>query len=234
MMSAEAALSQAMRFVPLLAVVVLSLGASTAGAEPTANPLLIATVGTNDGFNIGLTDATGTTVSWIRPGTYEVLVRDQSRLHNFHLASNDDPTVDFRTDLDFVGEMTFTVTFRDETRYAYACEPHWRTMNGEFYVSSRPPPPPPPPPSPPLPVLRAGVTPAGHAFVARRSIAAGRYRLVAEDRSRRANFHLAGRGLSRRTGLRFTGRKTWTVQLGRGVYRFGSDPKPLRSTLTVR
>jgi Copper binding proteins, plastocyanin/azurin family len=224
-----------MRLVSLLVVLcVLSIGTANAGARPAANPLLIGTVGTNDGFNIGLTDANGTKVSWIAPGTYDVVVRDQSRLHNFHLASNSDPTVDFRTELDFVGEMTFTVTFRDETRYAYACEPHWQTMNGEFYVSSRPPPPPPSPPPPPVPVLRAGVTAAGKAYVARRSVAAGQYRLAVQDRSRRANFHLVGNGLNRRTGLRFTGRKTWTVRLVRGSYRFGSDPKRLEGTLRVR
>ncbi|HEY3050388.1 MAG TPA: plastocyanin/azurin family copper-binding protein [Gaiellaceae bacterium] len=224
-----------MRFVPLLVLCALSLGAAGAGARPTANPLLVATVGTNDGFNIGLADANGTKVSWIAPGTYDVLVRDQSRLHNFHLASNADPTVDFRTDLDFVGEKTFTVMFRDETRYAYACEPHWQTMNGEFYVSSRPPPPTPPPGRPPPPpILRAGVTPAGRPYVAKRSVVAGRYRLAVQDSSRRANFHLAGSGVNRRTGLGFTGRKTWTVQLVRGSYRFGSDPKPLRGTLRVR
>jgi hypothetical protein len=195
---------------------------------------LVATVGTNDGFSIGLADANGTRVSWIPPGTYDVLVRDQSRLHNFHLASNSDPTVDFRTDLDFVGEMTFTVTFRDETRYAYACEPHWQTMNGEFFVSSRPPPPPPPLPPPPVPLLRAGVTAGGRAYIGKHSVASGRYRLAVQDRSRRANFHLAGGGVNRRTGLRFTGRKTWTVRLVRGSYRFGTDPKPLRGTLRVR
>jgi plastocyanin len=223
-----------MRFAPLLVLIVVSLGVASARAEPSVNTQLIATVGTNDGFNIGLADANGTKVSWIPPGTYDVLVRDRSRLHNFHLASNDDPTVDFRTDLDFVGEMTFTVTFRDETRYAYACEPHWQTMNGEFYVSSRPPPQPPPPPPPPLPTLKAGVTAGGRAYLAKRSVVAGRYRLAVQDRSRRANFHLAGSGVNRRTGLRFTGRKTWTVQLVRGSYRFGTDPKPLRGTLRVR
>jgi hypothetical protein len=75
-----------MRLVSLVVVLcVLSIETASAGARPTANPLLIATVGTNDGFNIGLTDANGTKASWIAPGTYDVLVRDQSRLHNFHL-----------------------------------------------------------------------------------------------------------------------------------------------------
>jgi plastocyanin len=218
----------------ILVVIAASLAASSAAASPAANPTLIATVGHNDTFTIGLTDTAGVPVSRITPGTYDVVVRDESRLHNFHLASNEDPTVDFRTDLDFVGEMSFTVTFRDETRYAYACEPHWQTMNGSFYVSSQPLPPPPPPPPPQPAALRAGVTPAGKAFVARRSIAAGRYRLTVQDRSRHANFHVAGRGLNRRTGMRFTGRKSWVVRLARGTYHFGSDPRPLRGTLRVR
>jgi hypothetical protein len=222
-----------MRVVPLLVVCVLSVGGTSAGARPAASPVLIATVGTNDGFNIGLADASGAKVSWILPGTYDVVVRDQSRLHNFHLASNEDPTVNFRTDLEFVGEMTFTVTFRNETRYAYACEPHWQTMNGEFYVSSRPPPPPPPAPPPPPTTLSAGVTKSGRAFVGKSSVAAGRYRLAVRDRSRRANFHVRGQGLNRRTGMRFTGRASWTVQLARGTYRFGSDPKKLTGTLRV-
>jgi plastocyanin len=66
----------------------------------------------------------------------------RSKIHNFHLASNDDPTVDFRTDLDFVGQKSFTVTFKDDN--TYACEPHWQTMNGSFLVTDAPPPPPPP------------------------------------------------------------------------------------------
>jgi plastocyanin len=214
---------------PFALVLVLS-GATSATAGPAASPTLFATVGTNDGFDIDLADANAVHVSRLAPGTYDIVVRDRSRLHNFHLASNDDPTVDFRTELDFVGEMTFTVTFRDDTRYAYACEPHWQTMNGEFFVSSRPPPPPPPPPPP---VLRAGVTRGGRPFVAKRRVEAGSYRLVVQDSSRRANFHIRGSGVNRRTARRFTGTKRWTVELARGSYRFGTDPR-LTGTLTVR
>jgi hypothetical protein len=122
---------------PLLAV---ALFIGSAGAE---NEVLIATVGTNDGFDIALRHQDGSKVSALVSGTYTVRVRDLSRIHNFHLASNDDPTVDFRTDLEFVGEQDFTVTFRDDTRYAYACEPHWQTMNGSFFVSTPEPPRPP-------------------------------------------------------------------------------------------
>jgi hypothetical protein len=202
--------------------------------SPAANTTLIATVGTNDGLDIGLADTNGTPVVRIPPGTYDIVVRDRSTQHNFHMASDEDRTVDFRTELDFVGEMTFTVTLKDGVRYAYACEPHWQVMNGAFFVGADTPPPPPPPPPAPLPTLRAGVTAGGIAFVSRRSVRAGRYRVLVNDRSRRANFHLVGRGLNRRTGTRFTGRATWTLRLRRGTYRYGSDPEPLEGRLKVR
>jgi hypothetical protein len=216
------------------AAAVVALLAVAPLADPADNPVLIATVGTNDGFDIGLADANGAPVVRIPPGSYTFLVRDRSTLHNFHLASNEDPSVDFRTELDFVGEMSFTVTLKDGVRYVYACEPHWQTMNGAFFAGADSPPPPPPPTSTPLPVLRAGVTAGGKAFISRRSVRAGRYRVLVQDRSRRANFHLAGRGLNRRSGMRFTGRATWTVRLARGTYRFGSDPEPLAGRLRVR
>jgi plastocyanin len=67
-----------------------------------------------------------------------IVVHDRSTLHNFHLASNTDPSVDFRTGLDFVGDQTFTVTFKPGLRYAYACEPHYEVMNGQFRVDELP------------------------------------------------------------------------------------------------
>jgi hypothetical protein len=90
-----------------------------------------------------------------------VVVDDRSTIHNFHLASNDDPTVDFRTDLAFVGQKSFTVTFKNNNEYAYACEPHWQVMNGKFLVTDAPPPPPPPPPPPGVRTLKASVSAAG-------------------------------------------------------------------------
>jgi hypothetical protein len=36
----------------LIALVLASSGATTAGARPSANPILYATVGTNDGFDV--------------------------------------------------------------------------------------------------------------------------------------------------------------------------------------
>jgi hypothetical protein len=117
--------------IPLAAALaVLALPAGAARGED--NPVLDAIVGTNDGFDITLNDASGRKISSLAAGTYTIVVHDRSAIHNFHLASNDDPTVDFRTDVPSVGDMTFTATFTAGLRYAYACEPHWQVMNGSF------------------------------------------------------------------------------------------------------
>jgi hypothetical protein len=204
-----------------------------AGAGRADIPTLTGIVGTNDGFNIALNDGSGKKVSRLAPGTYTVIVKDRSTLHNFHLASNEDPTVDFRTDLDFVGEESFTVTFRDDTRYAYACEPHWQTMNGEFFVTNTSVPPPPPALAP-LRKLSAVVKPGGAVVLGRTSVPAGRYRLIVDDRGTKDNFHLRGRTVNKRTGLAFRGRVGWGVTLKHGTYSYGSDRTGLKRTLRVR
>ena len=203
---------------------------STAGAQQ--GQLLIATVGTNDGFDIVVAHPDGRRVTELEPGTYTIRVRDLSTQHNIRLASNTDPTVNFRTDLEFVGEQDFTVTFQDGHRYTYACEPHWQTMNGTFLVLSAPAPP--PPAAAPLPTLRATVGQTGAATLSARSVRAGRYKVVVRDRSARHNFRLAGRGVNRTTAADFRGTVTWRIRLARGVYRFGSDARRLPGRLRVR
>jgi len=219
--------------VPL--VVALAVLPLPAGAAPRENPVLDAIVGTNDSFQITLNDASGAKVSIIPPGTYTVVVHDNSSIHTFHLASNEDPTVNFRTDVEFVGTQTFTVTFRPATLYAYACEPHWQVMNGSFLTerAGGSPPPPPPPPPPAVRRLAAVVTAGGKVTLSRMSVPAGRYRLSISDRSKRDNFHLRGHGLDRRTGMAFSGHARWTVTLLRGTYEYGNDRRPRKAHLRV-
>ena len=212
---------------PPVAAVAVFLG--SAGAQ---GALLIATVGTNDGWDIALQHQDGRKVDRLAPGTYTIRVRDLSRIHNLHLASGTDSSVDFRTELEFVGEQDFTVTFRPGHRYAYACEPHWQTMNGEFFIDAPATPPPPPPPA--VKTLRGTVSPAGVATMSSRAVAAGSYRMVVQDRSKRHNFRLKGTGLNRATRSAFTGSVTWRVRLARGTYRFGSDARRLPGRLRVR
>jgi hypothetical protein len=211
-------------------IVVIALAVLPAARAHRAAPTLFGVVGTNDGFDISLNDAAGKKISTLPPGTYDVVVDDRSRIHNFHLASNEDTTVDFRTDVDFVGRKTFTVTFKDGVEYAYACEPHWRSMNGSFLVTSAPAPPPPPP----VRTLTGVVTASGAVSFARAAVPAGRYAITIRDRSRRDNFHLRGRAVDRRTGIRARGTVRWRVTLTAGSYRYGSDRTGLRRRLRVR
>lgn len=220
----------------MLAALALAAGGFAAapaigGGDDT--PVLDAVVGTNDGFDIGLFLPSGKPVVTLAPGTYTVVVHDRSKLHNFHLASNFDPTVDFRTDVDFVGDKSFTVTFRPDTRYDYACEPHWQVMNGHFTTTAAgggttttPKPKP--------ATVRADVSAAGRVTLRPTAVRAGAVRVVVRDRSRRVGFRLRGAGVDRRTRAGFVGTATWSVRLRRGTYRFGPDPKPLRGILRAR
>ena len=63
----------------------------------------------------------------------------------------------------------------------------------------------------------------------------GRYLIVVSDRSRAGNFHLVGRGVNKRTGVRFRGSTRWRLRLARGTYSYGSDRQgPLKKRLRVR
>jgi plastocyanin len=202
---------------PLLAVLALAgYLALPAIAGRRDAPVLDAVVGENDAYTIGLFFPDGTRVNTLKPGTYTVVVHDKSAIHNFHLASNFDATVNFRTDLEFVGDQSFTVTFKPNTIYAYACEPHWQVMNGSFRtfaVATT---------TPALPTVRADLSAAGKATVRPTSVRAGRVRLVVRDRSTRYGFHLTGNGVNRRTTAAFVGTTTWTLNLKAGKYRFGN------------
>jgi len=217
-----------------IVIIAVAVGALSGSARGAADPVVLtAIVGTNDGFNITLNGPDGKKVQRLLPGTYTVVVDDRSAIHNFHLASNDDPTVNFRTDVAFVGQESFTVTFRNDTEYAYACEPHWQVMNGSFFVTAAQSPPPLPPP-PRVRTLDASVSRAGAVRLGSTSVPSGRYRIVVSDRSRTANFHLRGPGANTRTGVAYRGTATLRVRLTRGTYRYGSDVAGLTKRLRVR
>ena len=83
-----------------------------------------------------------------------------------------------------------------------------------------PPPTPKPLPLEPIPTLVGTVGPRSTIALRTKdgkqvtSLDAGRYRIIVEDRSRTENFHVTGPGIDEQTGLRFRGRKTWTLDLG--------------------
>ena len=195
-----------------------------------ANPVLVATVGVGDGFNISLRDASGAAVRHLDPGTYTIQVHDESEIHNFHLFG---PDVNMATAVESEGDATWTVTFVDGT-YRFQCDPHATVMHGSFTVGNVT--------APPAATRLAARVGPGHrislrtAAGVRLTLLNGTTRAVitVNDRSHSDNFHLRGPRVNRTTGVRFRGRVTWRVTLRAGVYVYRSDRhRSLHGTFTV-
>jgi len=203
-----------MRTATRISAAALALFAAALLAGPTGaeNPQLVGTVGPD--FTIGLIDASGSPVMHLDPGTYDVVVHDLADIHNFHLFG---PGVDVSTDVEFVGDKTFSVTFKDGS-YTYVCDPHNTAMKGRFTVGT--PPAAPTPAKPKLTNVRVG---PGASIAAPARLGAGKYTITVRDQSAKDNVHVVGPGLNRKTGVAFRGTVKWTVTLRRGDYRVRSD-----------
>jgi len=203
------------------------------GAARADNPVLTGDVGAGDAFVITLTGPGGTAVTHLDPGTYTLVVHDHSNLHDFHLFG---PGVNVATDVTGTGDTTFTVMLTDGT-YTYVCDPHATRMKGSFTVGTPPPPPPPPVTTPPSAAakLAARVGPGAKIGVGGTAgLTAGKATITVADRSKTDNFHLAGPGVNRATGVAFRGTATWAVTLQAGRYTFRSDAhKTLHGAFTV-
>jgi hypothetical protein len=184
-----------------------------AGPTSADNPQLIGTVG--PGFSISLKDPAGNAVTQLDPGTYTLLVHDQSDLHDFDLSG---PGVAAATDVAFIGDQTFTVTFV-EGRYTYVCDVHPTLIHGKLTVGN---PPPLPPPAPKAKPISARVGP-GKAIAFPKALAVGKYVITVRDLSATDDLHLKGPGVDRKTGVAFRGTVKWTVSLKLGTYHVGSD-----------
>ncbi len=115
-------------------VAIALLGAVTAFALPhagrAANPTLTATV--DDDYTITLQDADGHTVTNLAPGLYDIVVHDNSALHNFHLSG---PGVDEATTVPETTTVTWTVSLAAGS-YHFQCDQHPFSMYGDFVVSA--------------------------------------------------------------------------------------------------
>jgi plastocyanin len=201
---------------------------SLVAAAPTAadNPQLVGSVG--PGYVISLTSG-GAAVTHLDPGTYTLVVHDQADVHNFHLFGPGG--VNVATDIDFVGDKTFTITLADGI-YNFNCDAH-PSMNGKFAVGNAqlPTDTTPKPPAPRKLSLRVA---AGGRVTAPAHLAPGRYAVTAADTSATESVHLKGSGVDRKTTAAFKGTAHWTVTLKRGRYRAFSDAHPkLARTISV-
>src|SRR3954453_1593070 len=166
-----------MRSVLALVVAGLAFAAGPGSSADLAH--LIGTVG--PGFTIELTEANGKHVDVITAGRYELLVHDLSPEHNFALGSKTANARLAQTEIDFVGDKTFTLDLPPGL-YVYACSAHFQTMFGRFTAVAATTAP---------KALTATVGPTAISLSAKR-ISSGPYRLRVVDRSRTRNFHLVG------------------------------------------
>jgi plastocyanin len=191
-------------------------------------------------FTITLVDESGNRVTHVEAGTHTITVTDNSVEHNFHLVG---PGVNMLTEIEFVGTVTWTLTFTDGI-YDFVCDPHTDVMSGRFAVGTATLPPATPPPTTPPPTRRLIAT-VGPGFTislrtaagARvRTLRRGTYTIVVRDRSRMHNFHLIGPRVNRRTSVGARGTFTWRVTLRAGRYRFVCDPHAaaMRGSFRVR
>jgi hypothetical protein len=221
-----------MRLRGLLVLVASSAAVLAPAALSAVAGQLQGTVGPD--FNINLELANGSTVTQIDPGTYEIVVRDLSVEHNFHLFG---PGVNETTQVDETGTVTWTVSFRDG-RYTLVCDPHSTQMRRTFVAGN---PPPVPVPVPKVPKLLATVGPkntislrSGTGAVLK-SVKAGTYSITVRDRTKAHNFHLVGKGVNRKSGVGAVATLTWKLKLSAGVLRFYSDraPKTVKGSIRV-
>ncbi len=207
-----------------------ALLAGSAGATRADNPVLTGDVGAGDGFVIGLKDAAGAAVRHLDPGTYTLLIHDHSSFHNFRLSG---PGVDVASDIEGVGDKTFTVTLTDGT-YFFQCDPHSAQMRGKFTVGAVATTPAPATTPAVRTSVRASIVGSASSFRPSSGLSAGAFAIVVLDRSAMDGFRLAGPGVSKATGATFRGTVTWKVTLAAGRYSYGSALHPkLRHTFTV-
>ena len=103
------------------------------GAGAASTPKLIGAVGKNGAFTITLKNARGKVVRTLAAGTYTIVVRDYSKLHNFELEREHGGTDRDITDVGFVGTKTIRVKLA-RGEYKVYCEPHEATMSQECVV----------------------------------------------------------------------------------------------------
>ena len=209
-----------MRFA--LPAILFLLAAGSAGAGRAGNPTLTGDVGLGGSFTISLKAPDGTPIKNVDPGTYTLVARDHSDIHNFHLFGPGG--VDVSTDIGNVENQTFTITLVAGT-YKFICDAH-PDIKGSFTVGGAVAT---PPSASGTTKLNASVGPGstislratdGKALSGRKH---GVFSIVVNDRSATDNFHLVGPGVSKATGVAFKGSVTWKLTLKAGSYTFKSD-----------
>jgi plastocyanin len=117
-----------------VAAAVAAILAAVALARPAAtHPTLVGTVGKNNAYKITLASAAGKAVKTLKPGTYKLVIHDDSSFHNYELDGPHGKSWKFTT-VPFTGTKTFTLKLVAGKYKAY-CAPHESLMFQHFTVS---------------------------------------------------------------------------------------------------
>ncbi|MDX6518042.1 MAG: hypothetical protein QOF50_888 [Gaiellaceae bacterium] len=171
-----------------------------------------------DVTGIGFTNAEGSKVTALEPGTYSIAVSDKTANDNFRLAG---PGVEEHTQVFPGADYTWTVTL-PPGRYSYFSERH-TALRGSFTVGAAP-----------------AVSAEKHLHAVEgpdfslamldannqpvRLFRPGRYTIDVEDTTDDHDFHFHGPGVDKSTTLAFVGTETWTVTLRSGFYGYRCHP----------
>ena len=113
-----------------IAVVLALVAVSAASAAPTApiapGTKLALTVG--PGFTITLKTATGKSFTSLKKGSYTIVVKDKSSIHNAHLTAPGG--ISKKTGVSFVGAVTWKVKLGKAGTLKFQCDPHASSMHG--------------------------------------------------------------------------------------------------------
>lgn len=108
----------------------LGIGLAPATVADAAPRQLVATVGPDS--SISLRTTAGRSVTSVAPGAYRIVVRDRSRLHNFHLIGPTNSTSN-ATGVRFVGTTAWRLRLT-RGMYRFLCDRHARSMRGTFRI----------------------------------------------------------------------------------------------------
>lgn len=114
-------------------------GAFTVGDVPTTpkppstpvTPKTKLQLTSGPGFAISLRTSAGKAVTSMRTGTYTVVVRDRSRIHNARLRA---PGYNRATTVSFVGQQTWKVRLARTGTLRFVCDPHAVQMKGSARI----------------------------------------------------------------------------------------------------